>query len=258
MSITASVGIGGANFKADTIVVQTLLNPHAAKIGVAPLVVDGICGALTKGAIQRYQQVVMKVAKPDGLVQPGFQTIASLLAAAPAGGEITATRTVVKLTESDFVKVPKVFDPADGTLQDAYTAFEYEMPDKGSRMVGGKFALAVPNVMKVWPNAKMRIGAVMTPGLLAHEQFHYDVGFVVARTFAHQATIARAASYAALVATYQGLEALHFKKRVGLIQQRYDVDTHHGTNAYYQKIWLDRMAACIANPKANQIGGFWL
>lgn len=205
MSITASVGIGGANYKADTILVQGLLNPHATKIGVAPLVVDGICGALTKGAIQRYQQVVMKVAKPDGLVQPGFQTIASLLAAAPAGGAITATRNVVKLKEANFVKVPKVFDPADGTEQDALTAFDYELPDKGSRMVGAEFALAVPNVILVWPKAKMRIGAVITPGLLAHEQFHYDLGFVLARAFAHQLTTARAPSYAALVTIYANL-----------------------------------------------------
>ncbi len=258
MSITASVGIGGANYKADTILVQGLLNPHATKIGVAPLVVDGICGALTKGAIQRYQQVVMKVAKPDGLVQPGFQTIASLLAAAPAGGAITATRNVVKLKEANFVKVPKVFDPADGTEQDALTAFDYELPDKGSRMVGAEFALAVPNVILVWPKAKMRIGAVITPGLLAHEQFHYDLGFVLARAFAHQLTTARAPSYAALVTIYANLEKLHFVTREKLIQQRYDIDTHHGGNAHYQKIWLDRMAACIANPKANQIGGFWL
>lgn len=258
MSISAPVGIGGTNLKADARFVQSLLNPHAGMLGLPMLVVDGICGVRTKAAIQRYQQVVMKVAKPDGLVEPGKATITSLMAAAPAAGEVTAARTVVKLSEGHFKKVAKVIDPADGTLQDAYTAFDYAIPDKGARIVGGQHAVAVPNVITVSPNAKMRIGAVMTVGLLAHEQFHYDVGFVVARAFARQLTISRAPSLAALIADYAHLEKLHLKTRVGLIQHRYDIDTAHGTNAHYQKIWLDRMAACMANPKANQIGGFWL
>ena len=259
MSISGSVGKAGKNYPADTGVVQGLLNPHAAKLGIKPLVVDKICGPLTINAITRYQLMVVKMPIPDGRVDPGGQTITSLTGKpAPVAGVITATRTVVKLNIGHFIKKKVVKDPADGTLQDAYTAFDYDMPDKGSRMVGAQFALAVPNVITISPKAEMRIGAVMDPGLLAHEQFHYDVGFVVARAFAHQLTIARAHSLAALIADYAHLERLHFQTRVKLIQRRYDIDTAHGTNAHYQKIWLDRMAACIANPKANQIGGFWL
>ena len=98
----------------------------------------------------------------------------------------------------------------------------------------------------------------MTAPLLAHEQFHYDVGFVVCRALAHQLTIARAPTLAGLATKLAALLDLHIKRRVALIQRRYDLDTQHGLNDKYQRIWLDRMTACLANPAANQIGGFWL
>ena len=259
MSITGSVGKGGKNSAPDTRMVQGLINPHAIKLGIKPLDVDGLCGPLTISAITRYQTVVMKTPAADGRVEPGGKTFISLTSVpAPVESIIKASRAIAKLTIGNFKKLPVVIDPADGTVQDAYTAFSYDIPDIGSRMVGTQHALGVPNVISITPDASVRIGAVLTPALLAHEQFHYDVGFVVARALAHQLTIAREPTLAALKATFLKLFALHIDKRVGLIQRRYDLDTAHGTNAIYQKIWLDRMKACLANPKANQIGGFWL
>lgn len=259
MSISGSVGKAGKNYPADTGVVQALLNPHAAKLGIKPLAVDKICGPLTINAITRYQLMVVKMPIPDGRIDPGGQTITSLTGKpAPVDSVITATRTVAKLTIGHFIKKKVVIDPADGTLQDAYTAFDYDIPDVGSRMVGTQHAMGVPNVITISPKAELRIGATLTPGLLAHEQFHYDVGFVVARALAHQLTIAREPSLAALKTTFVSRANLHFHRRVGLIQRRYDIDTSHGANAHYQKIWLDRMTTCLGNPKANQIGGFWL
>lgn len=52
MSISAPVGIGGTNLKADARIVQSLLNPHAGMLGVPMLVVDGICGVTgVEGAV---------------------------------------------------------------------------------------------------------------------------------------------------------------------------------------------------------------
>lgn len=259
MSITASVGLGGKNAAPDTRLVQALLNPHAGTLGFDLLEVDGDCGPLTRGAIRRYQQVVMKLASPDSRVDPGGKTFQSLVTTpVPADAIVTCERAPVTLKVGDFVQLPVVMDPADGTVQDAYTAFTYELPDRGARMVGTDYAIGVPNIIFVDPDAKVKIGAALTPALLAHEQFHYDVGFVACRALAHQLTIARAPTLAGLVTKINGLVDLHIKRRVALIQRRYDVDTQHGLNAKYQRIWLDRMTACLANPAANQIGGFWL
>lgn len=259
MSITASVGLGGKNTVPDTRLVQAMINPHTAALGIELLDVDGDCGPLTRGGIKRYQQVFLKMTSPDSRVDPGGKTFLHMANnPAPAGVVVSAMRLPVKLKAGDFLQVPVVIDPADGTIQDAYTAFEYEIFDKGARMVGTDYAFGVPNEIEVWPNAQVRIGVTLDPGLLAHEQFHYDVGFVVCRALAHQLTIARAPTIGGLVTQLNSLVELHIKKRVKLIQRRYDIDTQHGANAKYQRIWLDRMTACIANPAANQIGGFWL
>jgi hypothetical protein len=259
MSITASVGFGGKNTGPDTRLVQATINPHAATLGIALLDVDGDCGPLTRGAIKRYQQHFLKMKSPDSRVDPGGQTLLHMANnPAPAGVVFSASRLPVTLKAGDFLQVPVVMDPADGTVQDAYTAFEYEIFDKGARLVGTDYAFGVPNEIEVWPNAQVRIGVALTAPLLAHEQFHYDVGFVACRALAHQLTIARAPTIAGLVGQLTSLVELHIKKRVKLIQRRYDIDTQHGLNAKYQRIWLDRMTACLANPAANQIGGFWL
>ncbi len=259
MSITASVGLGGTNTIPDTRLIQAMINPHAGTLRIDLLEVDGICGPLTRGAIRRYQQVVLNMAQPDARVDPGGQTFQSLASnPAPADVVVTATRSITRLRIGDFVRLPVVMDPADGTVQDAYTAFSFDIPDRGARITGTQYAMGIPNEIIIAPDAKLRIGATLTPALLAHEQFHYDVGFVAARALAHQLTIARAPSMAALIQTFRRLVDLHLGRRVALIQRRYDIDTQHGLNARYQRIWLDRMTACLANPSANQIGGFWL
>lgn len=259
MSITASVGLGGKNTVADTRLIQASINPHFKALGIDLLEVDGKCGPLTRGAIKRYQQAFLKMTSPDSRVDPGGKTVVHMANnPAPVDVVVSASRLPIKLKAGDFLPVPVVMDPADGTVQDAYTAFEYEIFDKGARMVGTDYAFGVPNDIEVWPNAQVRIGVTLTPALLAHEQFHYDVGFVVCRALAHQLTIARAPTIGGLVTQLTSLVNLHINKRVKLIQRRYDIDTQHGLNAKYQRIWLDRMTACIANPAANQIGGFWL
>ena len=171
---------------------------------------------------------------------------------------ITVTRSVANLTAANYTPIPVVVDPADGTVQTAYTTFEYDFPDRPARTVDGQLALADPNVMTLKPRCIITTGATMTPALLAHEQFHYDVGFVVARRFVKQLMRLRAATYAELSVKFNQCFTLHIITRVGLLQRRYDLDTHHGTIARYQRIWTDRMAACLRDSNATQLGGFWL
>jgi hypothetical protein len=77
--ITASVGVGGTNRKADVILIQTLLNGvPLLKGGPTPLLkVDGACGPKTCNAISRFQKV--QFGSSDGRIDPGYQTIQSLV-----------------------------------------------------------------------------------------------------------------------------------------------------------------------------------
>lgn len=86
--ITASVGAGGANRKADVEYVQRALNgaPVTAGGPPVPLDADGLCGAKTVAAIMAFQQ--KQFGWKDGRVDVGGQTLARLMpyagAAAPA------------------------------------------------------------------------------------------------------------------------------------------------------------------------------
>lgn len=103
-TIGASVGAGGTNHAPDVRVVQDLLN-RAAQSGLA---VDGDCGSQTRAAIVEFQKGFLT--RPDGLVEPGGQTLRRLAAGAkdtgghgdrpasqggsstPTGGPTTGTR----------------------------------------------------------------------------------------------------------------------------------------------------------------------
>jgi len=152
----------------------------------------------------------------------------------------------------------QIVDPNDGTLVDALTRFNFNLPPLPPRMVNGQFAMADPNVITITPNAQVFTGVLQTPALLSHEQFHYDVGIVTARALARELMALRAPNQAALATAVQNAARLHFTTRAGLLQRRYDLDTRHGTNAHYQRIWKDRMTSCLANPRSDQLGGFFL
>ena len=163
------------------------------------------------------------------------------------------------LTWPNFTTVAgPLIDPADGTSVDALTAFNFNLPSLPPRNLGGQLAVADPNVITITPNAQIVAGVAQTPGLLSHEQFHYDVGIATARALARHLAALRAPNLAALGTAVRDAANLHFTVRAGLIQRRYDIDTRHGTNAHYQRIWKSRMAACLANPRSETIGGFYL
>ncbi|WP_426956243.1 hypothetical protein [Muricoccus radiodurans] len=85
VTIWYSVGAGGFNAPDDAVKVQGLLNAVPVDQGgpLAPLVVDGLVGPKTTGAIYRYQSTQFGWA--DGRVDPGGATIGRLGGAAPGG-----------------------------------------------------------------------------------------------------------------------------------------------------------------------------
>lgn len=79
-AISASVGSGGVNRKADSMTVQELLNEvPAVQGGPSPqLVVDGLPWAKTIAAIRNFQKVQLHFKWPDGRVDPNRKTLAKL------------------------------------------------------------------------------------------------------------------------------------------------------------------------------------
>jgi hypothetical protein len=172
---------------------------------------------------------------------------------------ITVVGSPMSLTWANFTVVPnQILDPNDNTLADAYTAFNFNIPDLPPRTVNGQLMLADPITITITPRASVWSGVQQTAALLSHEEWHYHVGIVVARAFAREAARLQAPNLAGLRSAFQQTFTLHFVTRVGILQKRYDLDTRHGTQAHYQKIWKDRMTVVLANPRADQIGGFYL
>ena len=85
--IAFAVGERRPNRTADVRTVQQLLNRAGGMLpGQSKLDVDGNMGPLTSAAIKRYQQTVVHLSRPDGVVDPGGRTITMLSrrAAGPA------------------------------------------------------------------------------------------------------------------------------------------------------------------------------
>lgn len=171
---------------------------------------------------------------------------------------ITLQATPMALGWGNFTSVANLVDPADGVTVDAFTRFNFNIPNLAPRTVDGQLALADPMVVTVTPNAQVRNGVTQAAGLLSHEQFHYDVGIVTGRALARELMRLRAADVPALRTALQRAVQLHFFTRAGLLQRRYDLDTRHGTNAHYQGVWKTRMNSVLADPRSEQLGGFWL
>jgi hypothetical protein len=172
---------------------------------------------------------------------------------------ITVEATKINLSWSDFtVSETQLWDSGDNSWVDAYTTFQFNLPDLPPRTVDGMMALADPMKIKISPKCSVWSQIRQTSELLSHEEWHYHVGIAIARAFARHATSLRARDVGGLRNVFQEAFRLHFVTRARLLQSRYDIDTGHGTNAHYQKIWKDRMTRCLANPNSNEIGGYYL
>jgi len=171
---------------------------------------------------------------------------------------ITVRRNPERLTWANYISIPIVIDPNDGLEQPSFTTFNFDIPDEPPRAVDGQLALAETFEIDITPHARAKMGGLQTPELLAHEQFYYDVGFVVARVVARELITLQAGDERELAAAAWNIVRLHFIFRAGLIQRRYDLDTRHGTVRYDQQLWSWRMSTCLADPSSSLIGGFWL
>jgi peptidoglycan hydrolase-like protein with peptidoglycan-binding domain len=96
--IQASVGFGGRNNPADVMTAQYLLDcVPAAHGGPSPeLVIDGISGPKTMGAIRKFQNAAL--GRADGRIDPGGGTIRALLPYDPTPNQA--------VTRPGFVKMP--------------------------------------------------------------------------------------------------------------------------------------------------------
>ena len=86
MAFNRSYGIGAAvgaqpgavNTRPDVEIIQRLLNEHAAKVGYAPLTVNGLVTPEMIQAIRTFQLRVLGVNVPDGRVDPSGKTLLKL------------------------------------------------------------------------------------------------------------------------------------------------------------------------------------
>lgn len=90
-AVGTSQGVPCPNRPADVQLVKRLLNAHAKRIGLSPLLdpADPRCGPRTVKAIEDFQRSVMGKGPPFGRVQPtshGGSTLKALLRGADAGG----------------------------------------------------------------------------------------------------------------------------------------------------------------------------
>lgn len=81
--IRNSVGEQGVNARQEVIEVQRLLNARLSGRGER-LEMDGLAGSRTIAAIRSFQRDVVRMQRPDGLIEPGLRTWSTLAAAAGA------------------------------------------------------------------------------------------------------------------------------------------------------------------------------
>lgn len=131
--INQSVGKGGANQRADVLVVQRLLNLSLQYlIPLMRLKEDGDCGPVTVGMITEFQRRVLKLKRPDGRVDPGKGTFKKLLecaqeqknAAIPPDGGYSRLLLAVQVFYSK--SAPKARGDADVSTSRRLTEADYQ------------------------------------------------------------------------------------------------------------------------------------
>lgn len=121
MCISRSVGHSGKNDFVDVKVVQTLINLNRARFTPPvpkKLEMDGLIGAKTIDAIQRFETQVMGLAESDGIVAPGDATMRALIAGVPAG--LSAEKLAAIMPHATAKNIARYFQP----LVDAMPKYE--------------------------------------------------------------------------------------------------------------------------------------
>lgn len=115
--ISASVGKGGKNIRQDVLVVQMMLNRHAATAGYRKLKESGEFDKDTLNAIIEVQSAI-GINAPDGRIEPGKRTFVALQArtlpsdsakAAPKPGKLIGKTTGVQQDVLDFAGAVAAF-----------------------------------------------------------------------------------------------------------------------------------------------------
>lgn len=147
VSISASVGRGGANRGEDVRAIQQLINDHLPT-PLAPLDVDGECGEATIGAIEEIQRRLLGMNPPDGRIDPGGATLQALNGGAPAQPHAAASRfpdDVIAAAQAAHEKwnIPASITLAQWALESGYGR---SMPAGSNNPFGIKAAAGQPFV----------------------------------------------------------------------------------------------------------------
>ncbi|HEX7026323.1 MAG TPA: peptidoglycan-binding protein [Gammaproteobacteria bacterium] len=103
--LSGSVGRGGQNRSEDVKRVQQYLNLAGESLSV-----DGIAGAQTIAAIERFQREIVGLSQPDGLIEPGRATWKALLAFPENGHEPQPVAWGARVPEAFKVKLVGIAD----------------------------------------------------------------------------------------------------------------------------------------------------
>ncbi len=165
-AIDQSVGLQGANRRHDVMTIQVLLNNHASAISPRPkLSVDGVCGHHTVDAISAYQQRVLHMVHPDGVIFPGGRTLKALLEVStvkhrdvvtavhqtqklqsPSLGHVANVTQVAPLPKplAEKLATPDTHAPVATQKGHKYTDSPLELPKTGTAVN----PLALPDLLK--------------------------------------------------------------------------------------------------------------
>jgi peptidoglycan hydrolase-like protein with peptidoglycan-binding domain len=108
-----AVGPAQPNRSSDVSTVQVLLNRNLAFIvPIAPLSIDGRFGPSTRAAIEAYQQRVLRMSPPDGIIRPGGPTLQRLIAhvGPVALGDAAVVAPVRTLRDAEYVEAARLLD----------------------------------------------------------------------------------------------------------------------------------------------------
>lgn len=122
-AIEKAVGDGGANVKADVIVVQSLLNDVIDLLGLTPLGTDGLCGKGTITAIKAFQFRFTGLVTPDGRIDPGGRTFQKLVSAAAAARQQPAPPPPTRLSGAAWWKANQARYSNSANLSDLTPSF---------------------------------------------------------------------------------------------------------------------------------------
>ena len=132
---------------------------------------------------------------------------------------------------------------------------------RGTRIPGivevqGGFVYAQDWSIVVRPIAQIWKHAERTSALLAHEEWHYQSGFVHARAFVNEIVTLRANRRSELgEAHFTSILSNHLRTRYDTLNEDYDTATNHGANAAVQINWRSLMARCMADQNATHLNG---